>query len=188
MKWYGDPTEMGKRIQESRKRRKISQIDLAKQLMISREILSKYENGTRIPNIDKLKEIADLLGVDFVYLVSGYNRENVALEDTGLSNESLAVLRILHGNQDLASKNALAALNILLQNSILLSLIGQYFRNDFAKTFMVDPGNKQPFIEVPVENIKTNTFPYLPIDLQRSTLITIMEYLKIIRDKELEKV
>ena len=185
MKWYGFPTEMGERIQESRKKRKISQVDLAKQLMVSREILSKYENGTRIPSIDKLNEIADILGVDFVYLVSGFDRENISLEDTGLSNESLTVLRILHENQDQASKNALAALNILLQNSILLSLIGQYFRNDFAKTLMVDPGNNQPMMEVPVEKIKTSTFPYLPIDLQRSTLVTIMEYLKIIRDKEI---
>lgn len=49
---------------------------LAELLNMKQNTLSKYETGTRIPDIDLLNEIADILDADPVYLGWGYGEEN----------------------------------------------------------------------------------------------------------------
>ena len=51
-------TETGKRIRELREAAAETQEDLAKHLEVKRQIISYYENGTRVPNIEHLMLIA----------------------------------------------------------------------------------------------------------------------------------
>lgn len=56
------------RIVDLRKRRKLSQQELAKAIGISREALSGYEQGRREPSLDTLEKLADYFGVSLDYL------------------------------------------------------------------------------------------------------------------------
>ncbi|WP_295747580.1 helix-turn-helix transcriptional regulator [uncultured Limosilactobacillus sp.] len=49
----------------------LSQEQLANQLHISRQAVSKWENGTAIPDIDKIVQIANILHVSLDELVLG---------------------------------------------------------------------------------------------------------------------
>ncbi|KRL02617.1 XRE family transcriptional regulator [Liquorilactobacillus capillatus] len=58
-----------------RRRKKLSQNDLAGKLYVSRQSVSKWENGETEPGIDKLISLAEILGVDLDFLLLG--KENI---------------------------------------------------------------------------------------------------------------
>lgn len=62
---------VGRRITELRKQQNISQLQLAKDLGISRQAVSKWENGQSLPDTEKLIQLAELLDTDIEYLSSG---------------------------------------------------------------------------------------------------------------------
>lgn len=59
----------GQRISELREQRKITQIELATSLGITRASLSHYETGRREPDYDTLVKFADFFKVSVDYLV-----------------------------------------------------------------------------------------------------------------------
>lgn len=50
------------KIKEFRKRRKISQNDIAKIMKVKQNTISQWENNTRIPNIRQGIKLAEVLG------------------------------------------------------------------------------------------------------------------------------
>ena len=62
---------IGERITELRKEQNISQLQLAKALEVSRQAVSKWENGQSVPDMVKLIQLADLLKTDTEYLATG---------------------------------------------------------------------------------------------------------------------
>lgn len=62
---------VGKNIRILRKQKNITQDDLAKQLYVSRQTVSNYENGKSNPDIDMLVKIAEALGADVHILIFG---------------------------------------------------------------------------------------------------------------------
>ncbi len=180
MNWY---TDIGLRIKAAREKMKLSQTELAEKINVTREAISKYENGNRKIPEDTLQKIAEELNTDFVYLITGYNHENLNFSDFGLTNESLSVLRILQKNKTVYSDNILAAINILLKNPDFLALVGQYIRSDFAQDFIIDVDD-QPRITAKGYQIKTAQYPHIPINLEKSTRLSLLDYLRIIRETE----
>lgn len=63
-----------------RKIHNVSQEELAEQVGISRQTLSKYETGESVPDIDKTKAIADVFGVSLDDLVNFNPAENEGLQ------------------------------------------------------------------------------------------------------------
>lgn len=61
--------ETGKIIADLRKKKNMSQTDLAKESNVSREMIGKYERGDATPSIEAAKKIADAFGVSLDYLV-----------------------------------------------------------------------------------------------------------------------
>ena len=61
-----------------RKYNNMSQEELAEKLNISRQTLSKYETGESLPDIEKCKQLADILGVTMDDLVN-YERDDMGL-------------------------------------------------------------------------------------------------------------
>lgn len=55
---------------ELRKEAGLTQIDLAEQLDVSRQAISKWEVGTAVPGTDKLKALSELYGVSIDYLLN----------------------------------------------------------------------------------------------------------------------
>lgn len=56
-------TEFGENLRKLRKERKLSMDALAEKAGTSKQVLSRYENGERVPKISMVKNLADALGV-----------------------------------------------------------------------------------------------------------------------------
>lgn len=62
---------LGENIYRFRTQRSMSQDDLAAELGVSRQSISKWENNNSVPDLDKLLKIAELFGITLDELVSG---------------------------------------------------------------------------------------------------------------------
>lgn len=62
---------LGDRIIELRKAANMNQADLAKAMDVSRQAVSKWENGQSTPDATNLIRLADLLDTDIEYLTTG---------------------------------------------------------------------------------------------------------------------
>ena len=62
---------IGERIIELRTARNISQAQLAKAMEVSRQAVSKWENGQSTPDPTKMIKLAELLDTDLEYLTTG---------------------------------------------------------------------------------------------------------------------
>ena len=74
--------EFNEKIQELRKKKGLTQEELAEVLFVSRTAISKWESGRGYPNIDSLKAIAKFFGVTIDQLLSGDELLTIAEEDT----------------------------------------------------------------------------------------------------------
>ena len=70
--------ELSKRIIELRKINSMTQEDLAEALGVSRQSISKWENGECLPDINKLRAIAKVFEVSIDYLIN--DEEDVAIK------------------------------------------------------------------------------------------------------------
>lgn len=88
----------GERISLLRKEKGLKQIDLAKKLNVSRQIISYYETGTRMPNVEDIIILSEFLGTSSDYLLGlsdvKTNDKDIQFicDYTGLSEESVNLL------------------------------------------------------------------------------------------------
>ncbi len=61
--------ELGNKIAKKRKDLGLTQTDFADRLNVTRQTVSRWEAGTVLPDIDKITDIADILGVSCDYLL-----------------------------------------------------------------------------------------------------------------------
>lgn len=61
---------LGQKITKIRKEKKLSQIDVAKFVGVSRDAISKYERDDITPSVENAKKIAQVLNISLDYLVS----------------------------------------------------------------------------------------------------------------------
>ena len=87
---------LGQKITQLRKEKKLSQVDVAKAVGVSRDAISKYERDDIIPSVENAKKIAQTLGVSLDYLVS--QDDNVEVVDTDMLNRMKEIQRL--GNED----------------------------------------------------------------------------------------
>ena len=73
--------EFNEKLQELRRRRGLTQEELAGILFVSRAAVSKWESGRGYPNIDSLKAIAQYFSVSIDALLSGSELLTLAEED-----------------------------------------------------------------------------------------------------------
>ncbi len=66
---------LGERIIALRKERDISQTELSRRLNVSRQAVSKWEQGTSSPDTAKLIQLAQILETDVEYLATGIRPE-----------------------------------------------------------------------------------------------------------------
>lgn len=74
--------EFNEKLQQLRKRKGITQEELAQALYVSRAAVSKWESGRGWPNIDSLKAIARFYEVTIDELLSGEELLTIAEEDS----------------------------------------------------------------------------------------------------------
>ena len=66
---------IGARIMALRKEKSISQTELAKRLNVSRQAVSKWEQGVSSPDTERLIQLAEILGTEVEYLATGTHPE-----------------------------------------------------------------------------------------------------------------
>lgn len=70
--------EFGEKLQELRKKKGLTQEELAEALYVSRTAVSKWESGRGYPNIDSLKEISKFFSVSIDELLSSEKLLSIA--------------------------------------------------------------------------------------------------------------
>ena len=77
---------LGNRIAKKRKDLGVTQTEFAEDLCVTRQTVSRWESGSVLPDIEKIADIADLLGVSCDYLLKGEGEEETAApRSTGIS-------------------------------------------------------------------------------------------------------
>lgn len=66
-----NPIEIGRRIKMIRRKKRLSQIAFAAELHVSREQISRWENGSKIPALDILCRLSMIGKVSLDYLIMG---------------------------------------------------------------------------------------------------------------------
>ena len=100
----------GSIIKKLRERKNMSQDELAEQLNITRQAISRYENGDRGVNQDLLFQLASIFSVKidefFPPLNNGYLKQEITKEEEfELLKETLKRKGFLNDNEDLSEEN-----------------------------------------------------------------------------------
>lgn len=74
------PFDFGRRLQALRKKKKLSQQQVAERIHVSKASVSGYENNLTVPSVDVLVQLALLYGVSTDYLTGLENRRMVNLD------------------------------------------------------------------------------------------------------------
>lgn len=104
-----DFVEVGNKIAKLRKEFKLSQEELADQLYITRQALSKWENGTSIPSIDSLLELCKIFSISFEEMLC-LQEENSEIDPDNLftgHNRSYVIDQIISGKIKVEIPNVL---------------------------------------------------------------------------------
>ena len=75
-----DTMQMGRRIRQARIEKNMTQMALADAMGVSYQAVSNWERGNAMPDISKLPELCELLGVTFETLAGGPSRETKTVE------------------------------------------------------------------------------------------------------------
>lgn len=73
--------EFHEKLQELRKRKGLTQEELAEALYVSRTAISKWESGRGFPNIESLKAVSKFFSVSVDELLSGEELLAIAVDD-----------------------------------------------------------------------------------------------------------
>ncbi len=84
--------EFNEKLQELRKKKGLTQEELAEALYVSRTAISKWESGRGYPSIDSLKEIAKYFSVTIDELLSSDEVLSIAEEDNKQKEKNLRSL------------------------------------------------------------------------------------------------
>ena len=76
---------IGKRISELRNNIGITQEELAEKLDVSRQSITKWENNSATPEIERLVELSNIFGVTIDFLLKG-KTEYTKFDNNGLTN------------------------------------------------------------------------------------------------------
>ena len=76
--------KLGTKIAEKRKSLGMTQIEFAEKMHVTRQTVSRWEASTAMPDIDKIGEIADILGVSCDYLLRDEVIEDGAAQTSGV--------------------------------------------------------------------------------------------------------
>ena len=93
-----DQLKIGKFIADCRKRKNLTQMQLAEKLGITDKAVSKWERGVAMPDTSIMLELCDILGISVNELLSG---EKINMENSSQKNEQL----LLDMAKELEKKN-----------------------------------------------------------------------------------
>ncbi len=84
----------GERLTQLRKQKGLSQNDLAEAIGISRQAISKYENGLAQPGLDKIAKLRDILGVSYADLLGKEPKQQIT--SNNVSSASITITSLIN--------------------------------------------------------------------------------------------
>ena len=83
---------LGSRLKRLRVKKYMTQADIAKDLGLTKSVISAYETGLRLPSYDILIHIATIFGVSTDYLLGLENNKKQGLDLSGLTDAEIDAL------------------------------------------------------------------------------------------------
>lgn len=99
-----DIYDFGERLQKLRKKRKLSQKDVAKRLNVSSDTISAYERNIQTPRLERLIELAVLYNASVDYILGFNNRKFIYLDDLPPAQQE-TVLKVVEVLREELKKN-----------------------------------------------------------------------------------
>jgi transcriptional regulator with XRE-family HTH domain len=87
--------ELGNKMAKKRKELGLTQIEFAERLSVTRQTVSRWEAGSVMPDIEKISDIASILGVSCDYLLKDEVKEESGAKTSGESR----LLQSLEGSR-----------------------------------------------------------------------------------------
>ncbi len=84
--------ELGSTLKRLRLKKGMTQADIAKDLGLTKSVISAYETGLRLPSYDILIHIATIFGVSTDYLLGLENNKKQGLDLSGLTDAEIDAL------------------------------------------------------------------------------------------------
>ena len=110
--------DLGERLLEYRKAKKLSQEDVAEKIGVSRQTVSKWETNQSMPDFDKIVPLCELFEIDANELLTGNNNRNGEKEINNVSE---------------VKKSTNKRKGIIISISVFLYIIGT-----FALPYMIE--------------------------------------------------
>ena len=82
---------IGERIYNLRKQHNMSQGELADELDVSRQTISKWENGSSIPETDKIIRLCEIFSVSSDYILRGFTEKSDERNPTVIKEKTVIV-------------------------------------------------------------------------------------------------
>lgn len=83
---------LGGRLVDLRKKRKLTQQDIADRLHMTRSTYAQYEIGRRVPDYETLEKLADFFEVSIDYLVG---RDTTLMETKKVNNDKEITIKLI---------------------------------------------------------------------------------------------
>ena len=127
--------EFSKKLQSLRKEQNWTQEQLSEKLYVSRTAVSKWESGRGYPNIDSLKDIANIFNISIDQLLSNDEIINIAKYEVDINNKK--TIHLIYSLLDL--------INVLL---IFLPLYPNKIDNIIYSVSLISQNDLIPVIKI----------------------------------------
>jgi len=120
-----DFVQVGLNISKYRKEKKMSQDELAEKLFVTRQALSKWENGTSIPSIDTLLELGNIFEISFEELLCLDKKEEMDVDPEDIfkgKDRNLVLKKIVNGELKLNIPDVLYQLSPTERMAVLKAI------------------------------------------------------------------
>lgn len=148
------------RLRQLRKSKKLNQTELAKELDVSKSLISMYESGQRTPPIDTLELITDYFNVDFAYILGQSDIPNSFTKEQDDSFiKQLNELKMIQGQTEeyIRSQDNLGNLwNPTMVFEIVMPIIKNYASRRILKLVEITDDNSD--IKEKLDTILDKTF------------------------------
>ena len=189
---------LGQRLYECREKTGMKQVDVARALNVQRQQISYYENDSRQPDLDRLKELSRLYGVSTDYLLGMTDVSSSDLEIkevcnyTGLSENAVNILhkhstvskeigndleRIVLYNKELVDPELLRAVNLIIENATNITFYRDFLNYIYSDSIHFHAGNYEKGNE---ENSSVVSIENLQVDKYGQTYIPSKEQLEAV--------
>lgn len=136
-----DFVKVGTKITKYRKEQNLTQDDIAEKLFVSRQLVSKWENGTGVPSIDVLLELSKLFEITF--------------EELLCLNDEVDV----DSNNIFKGRNRLFVVQSVIEGKIKVNISEVFYQFSPIERMMVLKAIKEQILKVNIEELYVKLTP-----------------------------